>query len=155
MKDYSYVDPYEGLQMFVAIEDDDEESWSEALAWLEQSRKEIQNQERKERRHALYHLEQLLYEGIEYASSEDVDQDVANVDEEKCIDAFLKDNLTELQYRRFLMYMDGIRIREIARLEDADYSSVYESISAAKKKLRKIYENTPSNTPSKCPYSEG
>ena len=120
MKDYSYVDPYEGLQMFVAIEDDDEESWSEALAWLDESRKEIQSQERKERRHALYHLEQLLYEGIEYASGEDVDRDIEKTDEEKRIDALLKDNLTELQYRRFLMYMDGFSIREIARLEDAD-----------------------------------
>lgn len=56
MKDYSYTDPYEGLQVFVAIDDDDEEAWNTALAWLEQSLKEIQSQERKEHRHALYRL---------------------------------------------------------------------------------------------------
>ena len=155
MKDYSYTDPYEGVQVFVAIDDDDEESWNEALTWLEESRKDIQSQERRERRHAPYHIEALVYEGNEYASGEDVAEDAANADEELRIDALLRKSLTAVQYRRFRMYMDGMSIREIARIEDADYSSVYESIESAKKKLRKFYENTPSKTPSKSPYSEG
>jgi hypothetical protein len=36
--------------------------------------------------------------------------------------------------------LEGSSIREIARLERADYSSVNESIQAAKKKLKIIWE---------------
>ena len=155
MKDYSYTDPYEGVQVFVAIDDDDEEAWEAALSWLEESRKEIQSEDRRQRYHAPYHIEALMYEGTEYSSGEDVTEDAVNADEENRIDELLQSNLTAVQYRRFRMYMDGMSIREISRIEDSDYSSVYESIESAKKKLRKFYENTPSKTPSKSPYSEG
>ena len=155
MKDYSYTDPYEGIQVFAAIDDDDEEAWEAALSWLEESRKEIQSEDRRQRYHAPYHIEALMYEGTEYASGEDVAEDAVNADEENRIDELLQSNLTAVQYRRFRMYMDGMSIREISRIEDADYSSVYESIESAKKKLRKVYENTPSKTRPKSPYSEG
>lgn len=155
MKDYSYTDPYEGVQVFIAIDDDDEEAWEAALSWLEQSRKEIQSEDRRQRYHAPYHIEALVYEGSDYASGEDVAEDAANADEENRIDDLLQSNLTTLQYRRFRMYMDGMSIREVSRIEDANYRSVYESIESSKKKLRKTYENTPSKTPSKCPYIEG
>ena len=155
MKDYSYTDPYEGVQVFVAIDDDDGEAWNAALSWLEQSRKEIQGEDRRQRYNAPFHIEALIYEGDDYASGEDVAEDAANADEENRIDELLRNNLTPAQYRRFKMYMDGMSIREISRIEDANYSSVHESIESAKKKLRKIYENTPSNTSSKSPYSEG
>ena len=141
MKDYSYTDPYEGVQVFVAIDDDDEEAWETALSWLEQSRKEIQSEDRRQRYHAPYHIEALMYEGAEYVSGEDVAADAVNADEENRIDELLQSNLTAVQYRRFRMYMDGMSIREISRIEDSDYSSVYESIESAKKKLRKVYEN--------------
>ena len=154
MKDYSYTDPYEGVQVFIAIDDDDEEAWEAALSWLEKSRKEIQSQDRRQRYHAPYHIEALLYEGSGYASGEDVAEDAANADEENRIDDLFQSNLTPVQYRRFRMYMNGMSIREISRIEDADYSSVYESIESAKKKLRKNYESTPSKTPPKSPYSE-
>lgn len=155
MKDYSYEDPYEGVRVFAAIDDDDEESWNAALAWLEESRKDIQSMERRERRHAPYHIEALLYEGSDYASGEDVAEDAANADEENRIDDLLQSSLTTVHYRRFRMYMDGMSIREISRIEDANYRSVYESIESSKKKLRKTYENTPSKTPPKSPYREG
>ena len=155
MKDYSYKDPYDGVQVFVAVDDGDEESWDKALAWLEESRKEIQSEDRRQRYNAPYHIEALDYEGEEYASPEDVAEKAADSAEEKCIYDWLRINLTAVQYRRFRLFMDGMSIREIARLEGADYSSVQESIKAARKKLLKIYENTPSNDPSKSPYSEG
>lgn len=72
MKDYSYKDPYEGPQFFAAIEDDDEESWNIALAWLEENRKEIQSEDRRQRYNAPYHIETRKYEGEDYASDEDV-----------------------------------------------------------------------------------
>ncbi len=155
MKDYSYNDPYEGSQFFAAIEDDDEESWNIALAWLEENRKEIQSEDRRQRYNAPYHIEARKYEGEDYASAEDVAESIALAEEEERIDSWLRMSLTPVQYRRFRLYMDGMSIRDIARLENADYSSVRECIEAARKKLRKIYENTPSKTPSKSPYSEG
>jgi len=155
VKDYSYNDPYEGIQVFAAIEDNDEEGWNAAIAFLEQNRKEVQSADRKERRHAPYHIEALDFEGVEYATPGDVLEDAVLLDEEERINQFLRINLTPTQYRRFRLYMDDMSIRDIARLENADYSSVRESIEAARKKLARIYENTPSDTPSKCPYSEG
>ena len=72
MKDYSYKDPYEGVQFFAAIEDDDEESWDITLAWLEENRKEIQSEDRRQRYNAPYHIEACKYEGEDYASPEAV-----------------------------------------------------------------------------------
>ncbi len=155
MKDYSYKDPYEGVQVFVAVDDGDEESWDKALAWLEENRKEIQSEDRRQRYNAPYHIEALDYEGEQYASPEDVAEKTADADEEKRIYDWLRRNLTAVQYRRFRLFMDGMSIREIARLEDADYSSVRESIRAARKKLMKLYDNTPSKDPSESPYYEG
>lgn len=110
MKDYSYADPYEGVQVFIAIDDDDEEAWNTALSWLEQSRKEIQSKDRRQRYHAPYHIEALMYEGFDYASGGDIAEDAANADEENRIDELLQSNLTPAQYRRFKMYMDGMNI---------------------------------------------
>lgn len=47
--------------------------------------------------------------------------------------------LTPTQQRRFAMYEDGMNIAEIARIENASFNSVKESISSAQKKLRKIF----------------
>lgn len=155
VKDYSYKDPYEGIQVFAVIEDDDEESWNTALAWLEENRKEIQSEDRRQRYNAPYHIEALEYEGKDYATPEDVAENAALADEEERIDDWLRMNLTPTQYRRFRLHMDGMSIRDIARFENADYTSVRESIAAARKKLQIIYGNTPSKTPSESPYSEG
>ncbi len=155
MKDYSYKDPYDGVQVFVAVDDGDEESWDKALAWLEESRKEIQSEDRRQRYNAPYHIEALGYEGTDYASPEDLAEKAADTAEAKRIYDWLRRNLTAVQYRRFRLFMDGMSIREIARLEGADYSSVRESIRAAQKKLMKLYGNTPSKDPSKSPYCEG
>ena len=50
--------------------------------------------------------------------------------------------------------MDGLSLHEIAELEDIDYKSARESVEAARKKLQKIYHDTPSDTPSESPYYE-
>jgi hypothetical protein len=155
VKDYSYKDPYEGPQFFAAIEDDDAKSWNIALAWLEENRKEIQSEDRRQRYNAPYHIEARKYEGKDYASPEDVLERHCLEEDEERIDSWLRMNLTPVQCRRFRMRMDGMKLRDIARLENADYSSVRECIESARKKLRKLYENTPSKTLSKSPYSEG
>lgn len=150
-----YNDPYEGVQLFAAIEDDDEDVWEKAIAWLEQSRKEIQSEDRRQRYNATYHIEALDFEGTFYASDVNAEEDFLLSDEKEHIDKWLRMNLTPTQYRRFRLYMDGMSLRDIARFENADYSSIWECIEAARKKLAKIYGNTPSKAPLKSPYSEG
>jgi len=43
----------------------------EVVTFLNENAKKIANQERKERYHTAYHIEGLVYEGMEYAADED------------------------------------------------------------------------------------
>lgn len=47
-------------------------------------------------------------------------------EEEKLIDAWLQENLTEVQYQRFKLFMEGLSIREISKTEGIDYSCAKE-----------------------------
>ena len=76
MKTVSYKDPYEPLPVVIQIEDDDEEDLEEIMAFLNDDARLTQNMERKERYHTKYHLECLIYEGVDYASQEDLEADV-------------------------------------------------------------------------------
>ena len=54
---------------------------------------------------------------------------------------FEKGNLTDTQKRRFKMYIfDNLSLREIAKIENVAHISVYESVCAAKEKLKKFFE---------------
>ena len=152
MKTISYEDPYDRLPVVVQIDDEDEEGLAEVLAFLADDTRLTENMERKERYHTEVHLEGLGYEGREYAAGTDTEAEALQKDEEQRIDRWLRESLTPVQYRRFCLYMDGMTIREIARQESADYSSVNESVKAAQKKLQKICRNTPSEVPIKSPY---
>ena len=154
MNEVSYKDPYEGWLSFVLeVDPEDERCLAEALAFLADDTRTTENLERKERYHTKVHLEGLGYEGKEYAADADPEADALQKDEEQRIDRWLRESLTPVQYRRFCLCMDGMTIREIARQESADYSSVNESVKAAQKKLQKICRNTPSEVPVKSPYS--
>ena len=153
MNEVSYKDPYEGWLSFVLeVDPEDERCLAEALAFLADDTRTTENLERKERYHTKVHLEGLGYEGKEYAADADPEADALQKDEEQRIDRWLRESLTPVQYRRFCLCMDGMTIREIARQESADYSSVNESVKAAQKKLQKILGNTPSEAPVNSPY---
>ena len=154
MKEISYKNPYDKIPVVIQIEDDDVEGLEEVIHFLNDNTRIIDNLERRERYHTAYHIEGLIYEGMEYAADEDVASNVARTENEQRIDEWLRENLTSVQYRRFVLFMDGLIIREVARCEGIDYSSANESIKAAQKKLKKILVNTPSKSPFKCPYSE-
>ena len=62
----------------------------EILAFLNDDARLTQNMERKERYHTKYHLEGLTYEGVDFASQEDLEADVEMSEEEKLIDAWLE-----------------------------------------------------------------
>ena len=152
MKEISYKDPYEPMPVIVQLEDDDAEGIAEILHILDENTRQIQNMERKEQYHTAAHLEGLAYEGKEYAAPVDIEEELSRQDESDRIDVWLRRRLTEVQYRRFCLFMEGMPIREISRQEGADYSSVNESIKAAQKKLQKICQDTPSEVPFKSPY---
>lgn len=69
--------------------------------------------------------------------NEDIESDVARAEIEQTIDTWLRENLTVVQYERFMLLMDGMSIREIARKQAVDFSSVNESIKATQKKTSK------------------
>ena len=49
------------------------------------------------------------------------------------------DKLTEKQRKRYLMYhIEGKTVREIADIEDSFFTSVYESLQGAEKKIKKV-----------------
>jgi len=154
MKTVSYNDPYEMYPVVVKIDEMHPEDMARLIAIMNDDARQIRNLEKREQRHTAYHIEGILYEGNELASDEDVADKVARDEMERFIDEWLRENLTPVQYRRFVLFMDGLTIREVARCEGIDYSSANESIKASQKKLKKVLKNAPSKHPFKCPYSE-
>lgn len=123
---------YELADGTIALVEVDEET----AAFLHANDRETQNAERRERYHAPYHLEALDYEGDAYAYHETPERlYIRKEDRERLYQAV--DLLTPTQWRRMEMLMDGMSIRQIAAEEEADYASVYESVQAAKKKIKK------------------
>lgn len=110
MKTVSYKDPYE-VPVVIQIEDNDEKG-------LEEIARLTSNLERKERDHVAYHLEGLTYEGTEYASDVDIEDEVSGCQEEDRINAWLQENLTVVQYRRFRLFTDGMSVREVERVTE-------------------------------------
>ncbi len=112
-----------------------------ALEEIEQFTREntrlILNADRRERYHAPFHWEAMDYESSSLAYHETPEQILLRKEQEKEHQAAME-LLTPTQRRRFILWMDGLTYREIADLETADYSSVAESIGAARKKLKKV-----------------
>lgn len=90
MKTVSYKDPYDRIPVIIQIEDDDVEGLEEVIDFLNDNSRVTENLEQKERNHTAYHIEGLVYEGMEYASDEDIQSDVAREEIEKLIDAWLR-----------------------------------------------------------------
>lgn len=123
---------YELADGTIALVEVDEET----AAFLRENDRETQNADRRERYHAPYHLEALDYEGNAFAYHETPERlCIRKEDRERLQQAV--DLLTPTQWRRMEMLMDGMSIRQIAAEEEADYASVYESIQAAKKIIKK------------------
>lgn len=138
----AYKDPYAGVQKFEIDDSFDNEGLTEVINYLEENTRLINNAERRERYHMAYHLEGLEYEGEEYA---DPDTPQSLLEEMELYERLTQalDCLTEVQRRRLLMLSDGMNIKQIAIEEDANYSSVRESILSAKEKVKKYLQNTP------------
>ena len=62
---------------------------------------------------------------------------------------YINTNLTEVQRRRFLMFVNGLSTKEIAEIEECRQNAVWESIELARKKLKKILKHTGRNSSTK------
>ncbi len=102
---------------------------------LDMNRKES-NLERKERYHC-YSSDAANYEGEDYASDEDILSEYIQREDNSSLYAAI-DKLKEPQKSRFLQVAEGISMQEIARREGVGYYSVYKSIEAARKNLKKF-----------------
>lgn len=99
------------------------------------SRKAEHAQNEKHRYHC-YSFDAIDYEGLEYAEKEPID-DFPEEKKEKVRAAFAK--LTATQKRRIIMLAEGASIREIARKENVDFKSVWQSVEGARKIFLKYF----------------
>ena len=60
----------------------------------------------------------------------------------KNIRNYIDEKLTEVQRRRFLMFLNGITTVKIAEIEGCNQNAVWESIQGARKKLKKFLKMT-------------
>ncbi|MBD5532750.1 MAG: hypothetical protein HDQ98_11235 [Lachnospiraceae bacterium] len=96
-----------------------------------ESRREEDNLARKERYHC-YSLDAAQYEGMEYACNETPETQMEQKLDVKHIARAL-DELSEVQRRRLLRFVEGKSLREIAREEKVQHRAVVKSIEGSRK----------------------
>ena len=120
----------------VDVPDDDTAALAEIEAFARENTRLILNADRRERYHTPYHLEAMDFEASSLAYHL-TPEDILLIKERDLEMARAMESLTPTQRRRLCLWADdGYTHRQIADLEGADYSSVKESINAARKKLR-------------------
>ena len=117
------------------------------------SRRKEENLARKERYHC-YSLDAIDYEGKEYASPHMTD-DFIEIEASENRVASMLEQLTEIQRRRLLLFMDGMSCREIARLEGVSHTQVINSISKARKNIQKFLQKGVPKRPPNLRIAEG
>ena len=105
----------------------------EVAEFLSESDREIANSDRRYRRRVAYHAETTDFD--EGSLAYHLTPEEILLEKERHEIAWSK--LTEKQRRRVDLWLEGYTYREIADLEGADYSSVAQSIEAAREKLKK------------------
>ena len=106
-----------------------------------ESRRKEENMERNRRRRC-YSLDDVDFEGEDFADDRTPESLlIEQIDNEHIKETLEK--LSETQRRRLLMLASGMSISDIARQENRDFRTVYDSLEAAKKNFKKIFENTP------------
>lgn len=107
-----------------------------------ESRREECNQDRKQRAHC-YSLDDIDFEGLDFADPETPASIMEKEDDENEFYKTMRtalETLTPTQKRRFLLYVRGLSLREIARREYvSDHKKISKSIEAARKKLKKFF----------------
>ena len=116
------------------IESEVEEQIGEVII---ESRRLEANADRKERYHC-YSLDAIVYEGEAYGTEDNPESLLTELEDNRHLYETFR-RLSKTQQRRLLMLASGLSIREIARRENANYKSVYESIEAGRKAFKKYF----------------
>lgn len=111
----------------------------EVLAYMLKSDREWENAERREREHVKFHIDGMAYEGLDLSDRETPEDLILKNEEVSQINKKLT-VLTKVQYRRVIMRLSGMTIREIAEAEETSVNAVEESLMQARKKLEKTRE---------------
>ena len=109
----------------------------EVAEFLREDKRVTGNADRRERDHCEFHMDAMDYEGEAFAYHETPEQILLRKERDMALWKAME-VLSDTQFRRLILYADGMSFREIAALEGKDFSSVAESINAAKKKVRKL-----------------
>ena len=102
-----------------------------------ESRRKEENMERNRRRRC-YSLDDVDFEGEDFADDRTPESLLVEQINNEHIKETL-DKLSETQRRRLLMLASGMSISDIARQENRDFRTVYDSLEAAKRKFQKIF----------------
>ena len=113
----------------------DVEVTEEVAEYLAQSKREIANSDRRYRRRVEYHAESPDFDDGSFAYHLTPEQVLLR--KEQYESAW--NTLTEKQRRRAKLWLSGYTFRDIAAMEDADYSSVGESVETGLEKFRKNF----------------
>ena len=102
-----------------------------------ESRCKEENMERNRRRRC-YSLDDVDFEGEDFADDRTPESLlIEQIDNEHIKETL--DKLSETQRRRLLMLASGMSISDIARQENRDFRTVYDSLEAAKRKFQKNF----------------
>ncbi len=97
----------------------------------------IKNADRKEGYHVQYHMEAMESKGY-YLGHHVTPERILLRKEQTAEYQMALAQLTPVQLHRFEMCVEGLSYREIADIENSNFTSIAESISAARKKLKKV-----------------
>lgn len=141
-----YRDPYKrGGFMLKIDEETPPENLKEIMEVLDSDTRRIWAEDAKERYHAPYSTDALIYDGMDYADTDtpesillESEDEPDELGEEEKMELYLN-QLTETQRRRIQMRLKGLQFKDIAEIEGTDSSSVRESVYAVWKKLHKKF----------------
>lgn len=125
----------------------------EVAEFLKEDKRLTRNAKRREDYHCPYHIEAIDYEGEAFAYHETPEKILLRKEQSMTLWKAMEE-LSDTQFRRLVLYSEGMTYREIAALEGKDFSSVAESIRSAQKKAKKILSKHPHKTALESPYSE-
>ena len=102
-----------------------------------ESRRKEENLARKERYHCVS-MDNSEFEGVDFIDETTPEVlFMEQIDNEHIKETL--DKLSETQRRRLLMLASGMSISDIARQENRDFRTVYDSLEAAKRKFQKNF----------------
>lgn len=118
-----------------------------------ESRREEETAEKMARKRC-WSIDALEYEGLDYAVYDSPFED--EFEDERYIRALRQacHTLMPTQKKRFMLYLQGRTVREIAAIEDTAANAIQLSLTQAKRKTKIYFSEHPVQEADFCPYGE-